>query len=104
MVQEKDAAIKRVQVRRDFLRGEREKLDANTIKFRWYVVEHTPGYNTGGYYDQDIPAKSVKVSDYFDTEDQAQSWMDRHEPDKGKELIVKRHRLLKRSFTEWVVY
>lgn len=104
MVQEKDAAKKRIAQRQEFARQRAEELKRNTIKFRWVVIEHTPGYNTGGYYDTDVPAKNRIVSPYFDTLQGAQEWMDRHEPDKGKSLNIVRHRLLRREWTEWVSY
>lgn len=68
---------------------------------RWYVIEHTPAYNTGGYYDQDVPAKNVKVSPYFNDENAAKTWMDEHEPDKGKVLIVWKDQLFERKVREW---
>lgn len=68
------------------------------------MIEHTPGYNTGGYYDQDIPAKNRVVSPSFDSEGEAKAWMDEHEPDKGNTLIIKRKRLIRREWTEWVWY
>lgn len=87
-----------------FLSAESKKLEVNTIRFSWHVVEHTPGYNTGGYYDQDIKARNVKVSPDFDTEAEAQAWLDEHEPDEGNSLVIKRMRLVRRVITEWVAY
>lgn len=104
MVQEKDAAKKRVQSLNDFLRGEREEVDRNTIRFRWAVNEHTPEYDYGDGWSHPIPAENRIVSPFFDTEEAAVEWMDRHEPDKGKSLNVVRHRLLRRTWTEWVKY
>lgn len=102
MVQEVDAAKKRVQARADAERRRKAELEERTIRFSWHVVEHTPGYNTGGYYDTDVPAKNVKVSPDFDSEEEAVAWMERHVPDKGKSLHVKRMRLLRRVYQEWV--
>lgn len=104
MVQEKDAAKKRVAQREEFARQRRAELERNTIKFRWAVNEHKPGHNTGGYYDTDVPAENRIVSPFFESEHQAQEWMDRHEPDKGKSLNIVRHRLVRREWTEWVTY
>lgn len=81
-----------------------EQTKRNTIKFEWCVIEHTPGYNTGGYYDQYVPEENIVVSPYFGTEAEAVAWKDKHEPDKGKSLHVKRRRLIKREWTEWVWY
>ena len=104
MVSEKDAAKKRVQARKDAEEQRKKELEDNTLGYRWYVCEYTPGYNTGGYYDTDVPSKSVVVSDYFDKRDDAVKWMDRHEADKGSELRIGRQRLLRRTWTEWVNY
>lgn len=71
------------------------------LKERFYVIEHTPAYNTGGYYDQNIPAKNRMVSPYFDTEDEAKAWMDEHEPDKGKFLHIWKDQLFERKIREW---
>lgn len=104
MVQIKDAAKKRVQQREDFLAKTKRELEQNTIRFAWVVMEHTPGYNTGGYYDTDVPAKNVMVSAHFDTEEEAQAWMDAHEADKGKSLHIQRRRLVRRVYEDWVWY
>jgi len=71
------------------------------LQERFYVIEHRPAYNTGGYYDQDIPAENRKVSPYFDTEAEAQAWMDKHEPDKGKSLHIWKDQLFERKLREW---
>lgn len=104
MVQEKDAALKRKESMRAMLDRHAKELEKNTLAFKWAVIEHTPGYNTGGYYDTDVPAKNVVVSDYFKTEAEAQTWMDAHEPDKGNKLFIQRYRLLRRVYEEWVSY
>lgn len=104
MVQEKNAALKREAARKLFREERALELARNTIGFRWAVNEHTPGYNSGGYYDMDVPSKNHTVSPYFDTEEQANEWMDEHEPDEGKSLNIIRQRLVKREYTEWVNY
>jgi hypothetical protein len=88
----------------DYLNEVGDRLDRETVKFQWAVVEHTPAYNTGGYYDQDIPEENVVVSDYFDEESEAEDWRDQHEPDKGKELRIWRRRLLRETRERWVWY
>ena len=102
MVKEKDAELKRAEARKEQLEKIRKNLEENTIRIKWQVIEHTPGYNTGGYYDQDIPAKNVVVADNFESEESAQAWMDRHEPDKGKSLHIKKRRLVRRYYDSWV--
>lgn len=104
MVRERDAAKKRKDELSDFLEREREKTERNTIRFRWGVNEHTPEYDPGDFWSRGTPAKNRIVSPWFNTKEEAQAWMDRHEPDKGNTLGVVRHRLLKREWTEWVPY
>lgn len=82
----------------------KKELEKNTLGFRWVVVEHTPAYNTGGYYDQDIDAKNVTVSPYFDSMQEANDWKERHSPDPGNSLIIRRQRLVRREYKEWVDY
>ena len=104
MVQEKDAAKKRVERRKNFRRKILDDLERRTIKFRWAVNEHTPGRSGFGYYDTDTPAKNNIVSPFFDSKEGAEEWMEDHEPDPGKSLNIVRHRLVKREYTEWVTY
>lgn len=104
MVQEKDAVKNRMQSVRELEKKCVQELEQNTIKFSWHVGEHTPGYNTGGYYDTDISEKNVKVSPVFDTEEEARDWMNAHEPDEGKTLYIKRMRLVRRTHLDWVNY
>ena|SRR6476661_2743175 len=101
MVQEKNKKT-RGQELNEFLEREHQKMVKNTIRIKWQVIEHTPGYNTGGYYDQDIPAKNVVVKDECKTEAEARAWMDRHEPDKGKSLHIQMRRLVRRYYDSWV--
>lgn len=102
MVQEKDAAKKRVAERNDYLERLRKETEKNTIKFRWGIIEHTPEYDYGDGWSRPIPEKNKIVSPWFNTKEEAQAWMNRHEPDKGSTLKVLRQRLLRREWTEWV--
>lgn len=72
------------------------------IDTKWSVEEVTPGYNTGGYYDQDIPEGFERVSDYFETREEAEAWMDEHEADEGKFLAVRKHALRVYTTHNWV--
>lgn len=102
MVQEKDAAKKRVAARQKFLDDHAAEMEKNTVRIKWQVIEHTPGYNTGGYYDTDVPAKHVVVADDFETEKAAQDWMDAHEPDEGNRLYILKRRLIRRESFSWI--
>lgn len=85
---------------------QREALERQygpVLKERYYVIEHRPAYNTGGYYDQDVPAENTRVSPFFDTLKEAQTWMDAHEADKGKTLLLRKQKLQERTVVtrEW---
>lgn len=101
MVQEKDAAKKRQREREDFLRREKERMDAEIIGTRWYVEEYTPEYDYGDGWSRPIPAKQVKVSPYFDTKAEAEEWMDRHEADKGSRLIIRKQNKRRKVTIGW---
>lgn len=96
MVKAKKTARSWIDVRADIM-----KALGDVIGERYYVIEHTPAYNTGGYYDQDVPASNVMVSPYFDTEDEAVSWMNDHEPDEGKKLYIWKDKLYERTVRDW---
>lgn len=101
MVQEKDAAKKRKDNLNEFLRKEAERYRKSVVKTQWAVWEHTPGYNTGGYYDQDVPAENKLVSPWFDSKEEAEEWRDRHEPDKGNYLLIGHSDLTRRVVENW---
>lgn len=88
----------------DYLKRTREELDEQTVAFAYYVDEVTPAYNTGGYYDQDIPEKRVRVSEFFDQQCYAEEWMDGFVPDEGKHFEIRRRRLIEKTIREWVDY
>jgi hypothetical protein len=99
MVQEKG------QKRRSFaeqLTEIKTDLDSRTVRVKWVVYEVTPGYNTGGYYDQDIPAEYHKVADELQSEQEAIDWIDRHEPDPGKRLEYSKKRLIRTVTEHWI--
>lgn len=72
------------------------------IDHRYFVCEITPGYNTGGYYDQDVPKRVVRVSPFFSDEHAAVEWMDNHIPDEGKRLQVFTQSLYERVIKTWI--
>lgn len=72
------------------------------VETKWSVEEVTPGYNTGGYYDQDIPEHFGQVSPFFNTREEAQAWMDEHEPDDGKYLAIRKHVAREMRMINWV--
>lgn len=83
---------------------DRLKTERPIVDTRWYVIEITPAYNTGGYYDQDIPEKRVRVSEYFKSREKAVKWLNEHDPDKGNELKVAKQNLREWTVREWTNY
>lgn len=91
----------------DFLgRTLREFNERNPIiREAWAVEEIRPAYNTGGYYDRDVPEERKRVSPFFDTKGLAEEWMSKHEADKGKHLKVSAFVLREyrpKPYTQWV--
>lgn len=101
MVQEKNAATKRVEALQRERREAQERFQKSIVKTVYGVLEVTPAYNTGGYYDQDIPEKRVLVSPDFATKAEAEEWMDQHEADKGNHLLIAVNHLRERTFRDW---
>lgn len=104
MVKERDEAQKRTQKAKARYDAEVRKLEEETVRFSWHVVEYTPGDHAGGYYDRYIQPKRVQVSPDFNTEDDAKRWMEAHEPDEGNSLYIQRMRLRKYTVLRWVDY
>lgn len=86
-----------------WLMEELRRLDerAPIVDTKWSVVEVTPGYNTGGYYDQDIPENVVIVSPFLDSREEAEAWRDEHEPDEGKSLELVKHVAREHKYVQW---
>jgi hypothetical protein len=85
----------------DTMREQAERIEKQNpiVATVFYVDEVTPGYNTGGYYDQDIPEERRQVSPSFECDGQCYEWIDMHDPDKGNYFeIMKRHK--RRTITE----
>lgn len=94
---------KRNEEPRNWLQAEFDRLDKQSpiVETKWVVEEVTPAYNTGGYYDQDIPAKHVTVSPVFDTEAEAVEWLWEHLPDDGKYLEVVKMIAREHKYITW---
>lgn len=78
------------------------------IRSRFCIIEITPpkresyGDGHGGTEYGWSMAKRNRVSGYFPTREQAQAFMDLHEPDRGKSLEIKEEKLYRRVVEEWV--
>ena len=101
MVQEKDAAKKRVADMHKFLEEEAERYRKSVIKKAYAVVETLPEVPYDGGWDRGTPEENRVVSPWFDTRDEAVEWMDRHEADKGKYLRIGRKDFRQISYKEW---
>lgn len=85
----------------DMMRKQAEEIDKKNpiIATAFYVDEVTPGYNTGGYYDQDIPEERRRVSPFYGCDGQCYEWVDMHDPENGNHFeIMKQHK--RRTVTE----
>jgi hypothetical protein len=102
--------IKQEKSTRDWLTEHLEEIKENrpVIDTRWFVVEITPAYRTrvgdghGGSDLEWVSESSKIVSPYFKSKDKAKGWMNKHEPDEGKTLEIKRENLRRRTIDEWV--
>lgn len=72
------------------------------IEDRYWVEEVQPGYNTGGYYDVDVPEKVVDRSDYFTTKEEAEGFLaDQVPSNKSNFLRLRRETLYERTVQTW---
>jgi len=96
-MKEKNPAPKRSIV--DALRELDKSLGA-VIAHRWYVIEIRPAYEDyDGYY---VPPKTVAQSPYFDTQEEAQEFLDTHDPDDGNTLKLRHQKLYERIERRWL--
>jgi hypothetical protein len=51
------------------------------VRTQWRVEEWQKAYTEMGYYGQDYPAKRLSYSEWFDTKEEAQNYMDSHVPE-----------------------
>lgn len=72
------------------------------IRTQWFILEVTPGHNVSDEYDDTWVAEEYhRVSDYFDTEEEAAGYMEELEPDKGKTLRVAKRVLREYTVQQW---
>lgn len=92
----------------NWMRDEFERInrDHPVVATRYYVAEITPAYSGrqgdghGGSERVFYAAESRMVSPHFYKElEDAQAWMDAHEPDDGKELKV--YKQTGRQYIHW---
>lgn len=77
------------------------------VKSRFYIIEKTLPvrlYQNDGHGRLEpfwTSVKTDRVSDYFDLKEDAESFLDAHEPDEGKTLEIKEERLYRRVVETW---
>lgn len=89
------AADKRKSMRELWAQDVKARL-GEPVDTRFFVEEYTEAYNTGGYYDQDIPEEIVDRSEYFKTEAEALAHLELVEPAKGNKLRIRKQTLWER--------
>ena len=73
-------------------------------KSRWYIREVTPAYHESGYYGGWVEEESKRVSPYFDSEEKAVAWAEKHDPEPGAEFKLSKQNLRKMTHLSWVSY
>lgn len=90
----------------EILREQAKNFDEDfpVIATRWYVIEHSPQRRYHDGYDYTWSRESnIRVSEYFETKEEAIEWMDQHEPDEGKELRIRSQNLRRYWYEKWGV-
>lgn len=101
--------MRRKDHRRSFveeLRRQAEELERESpvLETRWFVVEVTPARRFYDGYDYVWSDESAaRVSKFFNSEDEAQKFMDQHEPDDGNALEVRHQNLREYKHKRWGV-
>ncbi len=77
------------------------------IKSRYYVVEITPprrysyGDGHGGWEYDWTNTHEVRVSQYYERKEDADRFIEEHDPDQGKSLAIRKNELYRRTVEEW---
>lgn len=85
--------------------AERKKLKDNSpiVRTRWWVVDYFPPRRESDEYDDYWTRASEKrASDYFNSLEDAQAFVDEHDPEPGAELQIKSENLRRITREEWV--
>ena len=86
----------------DVLRDAQDRL-GTVVDERWWVEEYRPAYNTGGYYDQDIPEEVIDRSHYFPNEEEARAYLDSVEcTDPRHRLRLRHQKCYERLERRWI--
>lgn len=86
--------------------AERKKLKENSpiLMTRWWVVDYWPASTySDEYSDGNVrPAREQRASGFFNSEEDAQAFVDKHLPEPGAELRIKFENLRRITKDEWV--
>lgn len=77
------------------------KAHYKAIKRRWYVGELTPA-TIDNEYGTWISEKRVRASNYFDTKDEAEKFIDKHDPAKGTTFYINVETLCEHVEQTWM--
>lgn len=89
----------------DWLRQHLKDLDESqpVIRSRYCVIEVTPSKRySDEYQDGWTQQKQKQVSDWKDTKEELQSFLDKFEPDEGNTFAIRKENL--RAIQQWVGY
>lgn len=94
------------------LRNSTWKENHPVVDTNYRVLEHSAAYtHWADPYDDEIPARSVPQTDWLATEEEAQDWISKHDPDlhpyhrkPNVFIIEKRYSRLIPEHTEWFSY
>lgn len=89
-MESKTATADRARERAEWWEKDRKERLGEPVAERWYIQEYREAYNTGGYYDQDVPEKIVENSRTFDTREEAEVFLNSVVPAKGNKLRLKK--------------
>lgn len=85
----------------------RKKLKAESpiVKERWWVVDYfPPRRESDEYSDYWTDTKETRVSIYFDSEAEAQTFVSTHNPATNAELLIRHENLRRITREEWVAW
>lgn len=92
------------QVLADALAKRAKRLDEQTIKFQWAVMEVLPGKHGDGFNDPlYTPGYQRIVSMWYDVQSDAMAWLNDHETDPPKYLKVVRSRIIEKTVRERIM-
>jgi hypothetical protein len=103
MVRKKETKSK-AEIHREHMENRRQRLDEQTIKFQWAVIEVLPDKHGDGFNDPlYTPGWTRVVSEWFDTQSDAMKWLNEHEADPPKYLKVVRSRIIEKVVQERIM-